>query len=300
MKKMLGVITAMLTPFTKDDQVDVATLRIYTDFLIENGIHCLYPCGTTGEMLKMSIAERKLVAETVVKQAAGRTQVYIHVGAMTTRDTIELARHAHSIGADGIGVITPQFFSVNDRETEEFFVAVANSVPADFTVYLYSIPQCATNDIRPDIIEKILKRTKNVVGIKYSYPDFLRVKDYLLCNNGDFSVVVGADRLFLPALSMGCDGAVSGCSNADPKKFVDVYNKYKSGDLIGARKAQVIATELCEIIKSGANMAIFKYAMEKMQGLPSACMRAPALDLTDGEKMELSAKLEEFIKKTKS
>ena len=296
MKKMFGVITAMLTPFTKGDQVDIAVLQAYTDFLVKSGVHCLYPCGTTGEMLKMSVAERKLVAETVVKQAAGRTLVYIHVGAMTTKDTIELAQHAHSIGADGIGVVTPQFFSVTDRETEEFFAVVANSVPADFPVYLYSIPQCAVNDIRPDVIEKILKRTKNIVGIKYSYPDFLKVKDYLLCNNGNFSVVVGIDRLFLAALSMGCDGTVSGCSNVDPEKFVAVYEKFKSGDLIAARKAQVLAAELCEIVKSGANMAIFKYAMER-QGLPAAGMRAPALDLSDDEKKELSAKLDVFEKR---
>ena len=297
MKKMFGVITAMVTPFTKDDQVDVATLQAYTDYLIKNGVHCLYPCGTTGEMLKMSTAERKLVAETVIKQAAGRAQVYIHVGAMTTKETIELARHAHSAGADGIGVVTPQFFTVNDREMEEFFVTVANSVSADFSIYLYCIPQCAANDLRPNVIENILKRTKNVVGVKYSYPDFLRVKDYLLCNNGDFSVVVGTDRLFLAGLSIGCDGTVSGCSNAGPKKFVETYEKFKAGDLTGARKAQVLATELCEITKSGANMAIFKYAMER-HGLPAAHMRAPSLDLTDEEKRELSAKLDAFGKKT--
>ena len=297
MKKMFGVISAMVTPFTKDDQVDVKTLQAYTDYLIKNGVHCLYPCGTTGEMLKMSVAERKIVAETVIKQAAGRVQVYIHVGAMTTKETIELARHAHSAGADGIGVVTPQFFSVNDREMEEFYVAVANSVPADFSVYMYNIPQCAANDLRPTIIEKILKRTKNIVGVKYSFPDFLRVKDYLLINNGNFSVVVGTDRLFLAGLAMGCDGTVSGCSNAGPKKFVEVYEKFKAGDLAGARKAQVLATELCEIIKSGADMAIFKYALER-HGLPAAHMRAPALDMTAADKNDLSAKLDAFEKKS--
>lgn len=296
MKKMFGVITAMITPFTKDDEVDVAALQAYTEYLIKNRVHCLYPCGTTGEMLKMSMAERKLVAETVVKHAAGRIQTYIHAGAMTTKDTIELAQHAHSIGADGIGVVTPQFFPVNDRETEEFFVTVAKSVPDDFPVYLYGIPQCAANDVRPDVIEKILKRTKNIIGIKYSYPDFLRIKDYLLCNNGDFSVVVGTDRLFLAGLSMGCDGTVSGCSNADPRKFVETYEKFKAGDLAGARKAQELATELCEITKSGASAAIFKYALEK-HGLPATYVRAPSLDMTDEEKKALSVRLETFRKK---
>jgi 4-hydroxy-tetrahydrodipicolinate synthase len=140
-----------------------------------------------------------------------------------------------------------------------------------------------------------LKRTKNIVGIKYSYPDFLRVKDYLLCNNGDFSVVVGTDRLFLAGLCMGCDGTVSGCSNADPSKFVETYEKFRAGDLAGARAAQVLAAELCEITKNGANMAIFKYALER-HGLPVAHMRAPALDLTDAEKKALAGKLEVYEK----
>ncbi|MDR2588309.1 MAG: dihydrodipicolinate synthase family protein [Spirochaetales bacterium] len=296
MKKMRGVITAMVTPFTQGDEVDVQTLKAYTNYLIGKGVHCLYPGGTTGEMLKMSTAERKKVAETVVSEAAGRVTVYIHVGAMTTKDTVELARHAVSIGADGIGVVTPQFFGVNDREMEEFFVSVSRSVPDDFPLYAYCIPQCAANDLRPEIIERILRRTKNLVGVKYSYPDFLRVKDYLLCNKGDFSVVVGTDRLFLAGLSMGCDGTVSGCSNADPSKFVEVYEKFGAKDLEGARLAQVLASELCEITKNGANMAIFKYALER-HGLPAAHMRSPALDLTDEEKKELSGKLEVYEKK---
>jgi 4-hydroxy-tetrahydrodipicolinate synthase len=296
MKKMHGVITAMVTPFPANDEVDVKTLRAYTDYLIAKGVHCLYPAGTTGEMLKMSVAERKLVAETVVEQAAGRVTVYIHTGAMTTKDTVELAKHAHTIGADGVGVVTPQFFGVNDREMEEFFVAVSRGVPDDFPVYAYCIPQCAANDLRPEIIERILKRAKNIVGVKYSYPDFLRVKDYLLCNNGNFSVVVGTDRLFLAGLAMGCDGTVSGCSNAGPEKFVQTYEKFKSGDIAAARAAQVLASELCEITKNGANRAIFKYALER-RGLPAAHMRAPALDLTAEEKKELAAKLEAYEKK---
>ncbi len=298
MKRMYGVITAMVTPFTADDKVDVPALKMLTDYLIGNGVHCLYPCGTTGEMLKMSLDERKLVAETVMKQAAGKALVFIHVGAATTKDTIDLAKHAAVIGTDGIGVVTPQFFGVNDREMEEFYVAVANSVPADFPVYLYGIPQCAGNDIKPEVIEKILLRTKNVVGIKYSWADMIRMKNYLLCNNGNFDVVAGPDRLFLPALAQGCVGTVSGCSNCGPAPFVEVYKKFLAGDIEGARKAQVKTNELCEIVKSGASMAVFKAAME-FNGLPATHMRAPALDLTKDEKKDLYAQLDAFKKKYK-
>lgn len=295
MKKMYGVITAMVTPFTEDDQIDVSTLRAYTEYLISKGVHCLYPCGTTGEMLKMSIEERELVAETVINQAAGRVPVFVHCGAMTTKDTVTLCQHACKSGAAGVGVVTPQFFGVNDREMEEFYVTVANSLPEDFSVYIYCIPQCAANDIKPEVIDRIVKRTKNVVGVKYSYADFIRVKNYLLCNNGNFDVVVGPDRLFLPALTMGCVGTVTGCSNCGPEPFVEVYEKFLKGDLEGARKAQEQANELCEITLSGANMAYFKTAME-YNGLPLGHMRAPALDLTKEEKDALLEKLAKYQK----
>ena len=80
MKKLYGVITAMTTPFTADNKVDVAALEAQTEYLIQKGVQCLYPCGTTGEMYLMSAEERELVAETVVKKAAGRVTVFIHVG----------------------------------------------------------------------------------------------------------------------------------------------------------------------------------------------------------------------------
>ena len=102
MKKLYGVITAMTTPFTADNKVDVAALEAQTEYLIQKGVQCLYPCGTTGEMYLMSAEERELVAETVVKKAAGRVTVFIHVGAMDQDETIRLAQHAQKIGADGV------------------------------------------------------------------------------------------------------------------------------------------------------------------------------------------------------
>ena len=296
MKKMYGVITAMVTPFTPEDTIDEAALRSYTEYLIESGVHCLYPCGTTGEMLKMTTEERKRVAEIVLDQAQGRVLVFIHVGAMTTAQTIELAQHAQQIGADGVGVVTPQFFSVTDREMEEFYVAVAASVRDDFPVYIYGIPQCAANDVRPAVVDRIVKRAKNVVGVKYSYPDFIRVKDYLLCNDGNFDVVVGPDRLFLPALAMGCVGTVSGVSNCGPKPFVAVYDAFLAGDLEGAQQAQIQANELCELTLSGANMAIFKAIMHA-NGLPFGHMRAPALDLNTDELQHYIGAYEAYVKR---
>ena len=107
MKRLSGIVIPLVTPLTEEDTVDVESLKRLTDYCIDGGMTALYPCGTTGEMMYLTVEERKLVAETVVKQATGRIPVFVHVGAWNQADTIELAQHAEKIGADGIGVVTP-------------------------------------------------------------------------------------------------------------------------------------------------------------------------------------------------
>ena len=294
MKKLYGVITAMTTPFTADGKVDTAALEEQTEYLIEKGIQCLYPCGTTGEMYLMSAEERELVAETVVKKAAGRVTVFIHVGAMTVDETIRLAQHAHKIGADGVGVVTPSYFTVNDRAMVEYYKTVCAALPDDFPVYVYVIPQLAHNDISAATMEQIAAACKNVVGVKYSFADMRRINEYLQVRNGNFSVVPGADDLFLPALVCGCDGVVSGCSGPFPEAFVAVYKAFQSGDLEGARKAQVAATELVKLMQFGGDMSIFKNILT-FRGMTGGHMRKPLLDLTDEQVAQLKQQVAPYI-----
>lgn len=280
MKKLYGVISAMTTPFTEDGKVDVTALEEQTEFLIEKGVQCLYPCGTTGEMYLMSAEERELVAETVVKKAAGRVTVFIHVGAMTLEETVRLARHAHSIGADGVGVVTPSYFTVDERAMVEYYKDVCSALPEDFPVYVYVIPQLAHNDVTAANMEAIAAACKNVVGVKYSWPDIRRANEYLRVRGGNFSVVSGADDLFLPHLACGCDGVVSGCSGPFPEAFVAIYKAFQSGDIEGARKAQLCATELVKIMKFGGDMSIFKNILT-FRGVTGGHMHKPLLDLTE-------------------
>lgn len=293
MKHLYGVTTAMVTPFDRNGKIDLPAVKELINFLISKGIHCIYPLGTTGEMYRLSVEERKALAETVVESVSGRITVFLHVGAMRQDDTVELARHASGIGADGIGIVTPSFFGVNDREMEEYYVAVAKSIPQDFPVYLYNIPQCSGNDLKASTAQNISERCPNVVGIKYSYPDFLRTNEYLAIKDGNFSVLQGVDRLFLAALSMGCAGTVSGISCVFPEPFVAVYKAFQNGKLDEARKMQKVAIRYCEILRNGSNMSYFKEAL-KMRGIPAGLMRAPQLDLTKTEIDELERQLKEL------
>jgi dihydrodipicolinate synthase/N-acetylneuraminate lyase len=298
MKKMHGIITAMVTPFDSNGGVYTEAIKRHVDFLIEKGVNCLYPLGTTGEMLLMDVDERKLVAETVVAHNNGRLPVFVQAGAMSQRDTIELAGHAHDIGADGIGVVTPAFYKLNDREIEEYYVSVARSIPADFPMYTYNIPQLTGNDIRPEVLEKVVSRAPNVVGIKYSYPDMNRTAEYLRVNNDDFSVLQGADSLLFVSLMLGCDGCVSGCSSVLPEPFVNVYRAYLAGNYEEAKRLQKIAAAAVKTVKAGTNMSYFKEGL-RLRGLDMGHMRKPLLDITPDELAIFAREFEDCLEQVK-
>ncbi len=280
----------MVTPFDEQGQVSLERVERLTDFLIEKGVQCLYPLGTTGEMVRLSAEERKAVAETVVARAAGRATVYIHTGAVKLEDAVELSRHAAEIGADGIGAVTPIFLSANSQEQEYYYSQIITSVPKGFPVYLYNIPQCSANDLTAATAESLANQYDNVVGIKYSLPDMLRTGEYLTVRDGHFSVVQGTDRLFLASLAMGCDGVVSGVSCVYPEPFVAIYEAYRNGDIAKARKWQRVAVQYCEVLRNGSNMAYFKAAL-RYRGMDTGHMRLPQLDLPSDEVAALEQKL---------
>jgi len=278
MKKLFGVTVAMVTPMFEDGSVDLAGVARLTEMLVGKGVSCLYPCGTTGEMLKLTTDERKAIAETVVKTAAGRVTVFIHTGAETEEKTLELSLHAHAIGADGVGIVTPQFFGCSDRMLVGYYSRIAAKLPADFPIYLYGIPQCAANDISAAAAKELFTACPNIVGIKYSFLDMVRTTAYLDVSP-EFSVLHGSDRHFSSMLAMGCDGTVSGVSSACPEPFVGVWQAWQTGDMATVRHWQRAGREICDILRNGADMALFK-GLLKIRGLEAGHMRLPQMDLT--------------------
>lgn len=294
MKKLYGVTTAMITPFDQQGNVMTDKAQEMVEFLVTRGVHCLYPCGTTGEMFLMSEEARKCMAETVVKANAGRATVYIHVGAMDENETIRLARHAYEIGADGVGIVTPAFFSLHPDGMVRYYDRVLHSIPQDFPAYLYNIPHCAANDLTMDTVRRIVERCPNAVGIKYSFADLVRTDEYLSISDS-FEVMHGADRLMVAMLAMGCKGTVSGVSSVYPEPFVQVYNAFMEGDIDKARKLQRIATRFVVALRGGTNMAYFKSGLTR-RGVEAGHMHLPQVDLTEKEEEELFSTLETLEK----
>ena len=293
MKKLYGVVVPIVTPFTPEDQVDVEGLKKLTDFLIEKGVHCLYPAGSTGEMLFMNVAERKLLAETVVKHAAGRVPVFVQVGAMNLKDTLELAAHAVSIGADGIAVVTPSYFKLSDDELFLYYKAVADSVPSDYSVYMYGIPQCSVNDITPELAARVAEACPNVVGLKYSFNDLIRLQKFMEIRGGEFSVFSGCDDAFAMTALAGADGIVSGNAQAIPEHYVAVWDAIQEGDAKKALAIQSRTNMLNHIMCHNFDKARFKAVLKHRGVLEYDCMRAPLQPISKEEAAAMNKLLDE-------
>ena len=291
MKKLHGVVTPIITPLTEDDKIDVESLRALCEHLIEKGIDCIYPGGTTGEMMYLTLEERKWIAETVVKQADGRVPVFVQVGAWNQKDTVELAKHAVSIGADGIGIVTPAFFKLSDDALLAFYQAVAGSVPADFPVYLYAIPQNAVNDITPALAAHIADACANVVGIKYSFPDMSRIQQLMKIRNETFSVLCGPDDLFEVTVCAGGDGTVSGNSQCIPEYYAALSKALMARDYALATKIQRRTNVLNDLLCEYDNIAHYKAVLQAEGIIRTKKMRKPMAELSDAETLRVMEQL---------
>lgn len=292
MKPLYGITVALLTPFTPSYEVDYDKLAKLTRWLISKGIHCLFCCGTDSEFLHLTTEERKKIAETVVTNAQGQVPVYIQCGAMLQNDTLELALHAQSIKADGIGLVTPAYFPVTDREMEQYYVTVCQTVKEDFPVYIYNIPQCTTNDIKPDTVKHLTRLCPNIAGIKYNYPDIDQTLAYTMIHNWSFSVLQGEDRTLTSWLAMGCAGTVSGSANVFPEPLVAGYHAYIQGDMKSALYYSRLASLFVNAL-DGDNISYFKEAA-RLRGFDLGGLRPPLLSMDQEKAEQLDRTLEQL------
>lgn len=271
--RIKGVIVPLLTPFDQTGAIDHRALERLVQFLIERGVNGLMPGGTTGEGPLLTLEERRALAETVVRAAAGRIPVIIHTGAITTREAVALTQHAQQCGASAAALVTPYFFHLTDDALFRHYVRVCESVPG-FPIYLYNNPSVAGNAISAELAARIAEACPNLVGMKDSGG---RLENLLRCmplRDGTFNTASGNDGDILAALALGMDACVSGNANFVPELVTRLYHAALSGDLPAARRLQSQVNRVREILEDGRDLSLFK-AMLSARGLPMGTVRAP-------------------------
>ncbi|MDH4207500.1 MAG: 4-hydroxy-tetrahydrodipicolinate synthase [Anaerolineae bacterium] len=290
-----GVNPALITPFTKDDLVDEAALRQLLRF-VQPYVDGVVPCGTTGEFVNMSLAERRQVLEICVDEVGGQMPVIAGTGAASTREAIELARHAEEAGAAACLVVTPYYLHPSDKGLYQHFYEVAKAV--QLPLILYNIPQTVDAYLPRQVLED-LSEIPNIVGLKDSSGNLPYMMEVLEMTQGRLDVLVGHDEVVLPALAGGCCGMILASAQVFPEVWQEVWRKVQEGDIQGARRAQKEVQKLARIfVRYGGGVAV-KAALNMMSvqvGRPRRPLKAVGGALMHETRAEIQLELEKLGK----
>lgn len=287
-KEVKGIIPPLTTPFTEDGNVYEAGLRHLVEFQAENGIHGLFICGTYGSGPIMSLEQRKHVHNIVVDQVHGRMTIIAHVGTTSTAQSIELARHAESVGADCIASVSPYYHGHDERSVTAYFDALVKAVHVP--VYVYNNPKASGVTITPSFLYHLAE--VGVVGIKDSGFSFIELTHFMLAleEKPDFKFVVGTEALALPALLMGARGCVSGLANAFPEFMVQFWNVFQAGDYEEAVRLQMQINKARQILHIPSSTNAACYSVLNNRGIDVGCPKLPILPVSpEKEKAMINA-----------
>jgi 4-hydroxy-tetrahydrodipicolinate synthase len=285
-----GIIPAMVTPLTKEDELNPSALRRLTKFLIENGVHGVFATGSQGEFWAFSAEEKIRAWEIVVEETNRRVPVYAGTAAVTTREAIALTQAAEQVGVDAVSVLTPYFVNPNPDELYEHYRAIAASTK--LPVLLYTNPDRTNVKISAALLSRLAK-IDNIVGIKDSSGDLTLTTEYLSSTSEDFSVVMGRDTLIFAGLMHGAKGAIAATGNVVPALVVSIYERWKNNDLQGSLEAQEALAPLRHAFTWGTFPVVIKEALDLL-GFDAGPARSPVGPMTDAQRERLKKLLVEL------
>ena len=269
-----GAFTALVTPFL-NGEVDVEALENLVEFQIEQGIHGLVPCGTTGETPAMSEEEDRLVIGTVVRVANGRVPVIAGSGSNSTDMAIKYTKMAEEVGADGSLQVSPYYNKPTQEGLYRHFAAIAESTA--LPIILYNIPGRTSVTIDAETTAR-LAEIPNIVGTKEATLSMNMAMDVIsLCGEG-FDVLSGDDPVTLPLMSLGGRGVISVASNVAPAAVSDMVNALLKGDWGRGRELHYELLPLFRALFVETNPIPVKTAASIL-GLCSDEMRMPMIPL---------------------
>lgn len=273
-----GSIVAIVTPFGKNGSLDEKALSSLVEYHIKSGTDGIVPCGTTGESATLDYEEHKKVIEICVKVAAKRVPVIAGTGSNSTQEAVELSRHAKTIGADGLLLVSPYYNKPTQRGLYLHFKTIAEKV--DLPIVLYNIASRTAVNIEPETIARLVEDCKNIVAVKEASGSLDQMSKIMSLCGSRIVMLSGDDLLTLPILSIGGEGVISVVANIIPADVKAMVDSFLKGDINRARQLHYKMLKLIKAIFMETNPIPIKTAMGIL-GMCEPLLRLPMCEMDE-------------------
>ena len=281
LKKYEGVIPAFYACYDDQGEINPERVRALVEYFLEKGVQGLYVNGSSGECIYQSVADRKLILEEVMAVAKGKLTIIAHVACNNTKDSVELARHAESLGVDAIAAIPPIYFRLPEYSVAQYWNDISAAAPQiDFVIY--NIPQLAGVALTPSLYAEMLKNGR-VIGVKNSSMPVQDIQTFAALGGEDHLVFNGPDEQFLGGRLMGARAGIGGTYGAMPELFLKLNQLIADKELEKAKELQfTINAIIGKLTAAHGNMySVIKEVLKINENLNIGSVRAPLTPVTD-------------------
>lgn len=281
--KYKGVIPAFYACYDEEGNISPERVQALTKYFVEKGVKGVYVNGSSGECIYQSVEDRKIVLENVVKAAEGKLTIIAHVACNNTKDSIELAKHAESLGVDAIAAIPPIYFHLPEYAIAEYWNDMSAAAPnTDFVIY--NIPQLAGVALTMNLFAEMRKNPK-VIGVKNSSMPVQDIQMFKAAAGEDHIVFNGPDEQFISGRVIGAEGGIGGTYGVMPELFLKMDGLVKAGEMEKAREIQYAANEVIyKMCSAHGNMyGVIKAILKINEGLELGGVRKPLAALIDSD-----------------
>ena len=241
LNKYRGIFPAFYACYDDNGDVSQERTEAFTEYLINKGVQGLYVGGSSGECIYQNVAERKLVLESVMKVAKGRITIIAHIAAPSTRDSIELAKHAESLGVDAIAAIPPIYFVLPEHAIYQYWTDMIEATSLDFIIY--NIPGTTQYSLSMNLFKQMLNN-KKVIGVKNSSMPTQDIQKFKAAGGKDFVVFNGPDEQFVSGRVIGADAGIGGTYAVMPELFLAADKAINESNIALAQEIQFAINDI--------------------------------------------------------
>ena len=236
--RLQGIFTPNLVPYSPDGGINEPELRRYVDWLIQRGVHGLYPNGSTGEFTRFTPEERRRIVAIIADETRGRVPILAGAAEANVKETLSACEYYASLGIRAVAIVAPFYYKLSPASVYAYFKEIGDNTPIDVT--LYNIPMFAS-PIDVPTIQRLSEECERIVAIKDSsgeIPHMIRMIQAVKPNRPDFAFLTGWDAALMPMLLVGCDGGTNASSGVVPELTRKLYDLTTTYQIDAARKVQ--------------------------------------------------------------